>query len=321
VIGLGKMGLLHGSILNVLPNVELTAFCEKDKLIRRFLKKVVKNVPVLDDVARLSDFDLDIVYVTTPIPSHFDVARQVYANKIARNLFIEKTLAASHAEAQEISRFAKQLSMVNMVGYIRRFFVTFKKAKILLDEEVLGEPSSFKAYAYSSDFLDRGTDDKISASRGGVMSDLGCYILDLANWFFGDLDVKSAEVHSTEDGSSSETIGFVLSQPGGLKGSCDVSWYMKDFRMPEVGFSISGSKGVLEVNDDKVELKLENSEPAKWYRHDLNDNVFFWLAAPEYFREDEYFVQSVLEGRKAEPSFESGSKVDRMIEDVMKKLG
>lgn len=29
VVGLGKMGLLHASILNVLSNVKLTAVCEK----------------------------------------------------------------------------------------------------------------------------------------------------------------------------------------------------------------------------------------------------------------------------------------------------
>jgi predicted homoserine dehydrogenase-like protein len=29
VIGLGKMGILHASILNVSPEVEIVAFCEK----------------------------------------------------------------------------------------------------------------------------------------------------------------------------------------------------------------------------------------------------------------------------------------------------
>ena len=55
-----------------------------------------------------------------------------------------------------------------MVGYLRRFCVTFRKAKNLLCENALGEVSSFKAYAYSSDFSGNIRNSKIPASRGGV---------------------------------------------------------------------------------------------------------------------------------------------------------
>ena len=72
----------------------------------------------------------------------------------------------------------------------------------------------------------------------------------------------------------------------------------------------------MNVNDDKVDLKLNNGKSFTWYRHDLNDNVSFMLGAPEYFREDEYFVKSVLEGRNAEPGFCTASKVDYIIDQV-----
>ena len=43
VIGLGKMGLLHASILNTLPNVELTALCDKSVFVRKFCKRVFEE--------------------------------------------------------------------------------------------------------------------------------------------------------------------------------------------------------------------------------------------------------------------------------------
>jgi len=70
------------------------------------------------------------------------------------------------------------------------------------------------------------------------------------------------------------------------------------------------------VNDDKLELKLNNGKSSSWYRHDLRDNVVFWLGGPEFFRESECFVKSVIEGCDAEPSFDSASKVDRVIDEV-----
>jgi len=96
---------------------------------------------------------------------------------------------------------------------------------------------------------------------------------------------------------------------------------MENYRLPEVGVLVRGSKGVMKVNDDRVDLKLDDGKSFAWFRHDLNDNVFFWLGAPEYFREDEYFVKSVLEGRNAEPSFYSASKVDYIIDQVRYRAG
>jgi len=139
VIGLGKMGLLHASILNTLPNVELNALCDKGALIRKFCKKVLDKVRVVDDVEKLSDLNLDVAYVTTPIPSHFIVMETLYSRRIARNVFVEKTLASSFDEAKKLCELAQSFGGLNMVGYMKRFAVTFRKAKDLLNQDVLGD--------------------------------------------------------------------------------------------------------------------------------------------------------------------------------------
>jgi len=321
VVGLGKMGLLHASILNVLPNVHVVALCDKSVMIRRFLRKVFDGIHLVDDVDKLSDLDLDAVYVTTPISSHFPVARTVYLKEIARNLFVEKTLASSYEKAKELCELARRFGGVNMVGYTRRFAVTFKKAKDLLAQDAIGEVFSFKAYACSSDFLGSEKGLGTPVSRGGVLRDLGCYAVDLALWFFGDLHVESAKLASIVDSGSEDSAYFKVKKSNGVEGEFNVSWCMENYRIPEVGLSISGSKGIIEVSDDKLDLKLKDGKSFTWYRHDLNDNVTFWLGGPEYFREDEYFVNSVIEGRNAEPSFYTASKVDKIIDEVKHGAG
>ena len=321
VVGLGKMGLLHASILNVLPNVELTALCDKSTLIRKFTKRIFNKVHVVDDVEKLSDLDLDVVYVTTPIFSHSLVAKNVYLRGIARNVFVEKTLASSYDEAKELCELAKSFGGINMVGYMKRFIVTFRKAKELLDQETLGEVTSFDAYAYSSDFLGIKKSSKASSSRGGVLEDSGCHVVDLALWFFGDLQIDSAKIESLTDGYSEDSAYFRVKKSNALVGEFNVSWCMENYRLPEFLLLIKGSKGIMRVNDDKLELKLDDGKSFTWYRHDLNDNVFFWLGASEYVREDEYFVRSVLEGRSAEPSFYTASKVDYIIDQVRCRAG
>jgi predicted dehydrogenase len=314
IIGVGKMGLVHAGILNVLPNVELVALCEKSSLIRSFSKKVFKGLEIVDDLKKLEGFKLDAVYVTTPIPSHFFVASAILENRISKNLFVEKTLAQTYEESKRLADLAQTHQSVTMVGYLRRFYVTFNKARELLQKAAIGRVEFFKAYAYSSDFLGLEKKTEMSSSRGGVLRDLGCHAIDLATWFFGDLEVNSAESKSNEQAADSVSFKVGGSQTGG---EFDVSWCKKDYRMPEVGFSVTGSKGSLFVNDDQVKLESQDGKSLMWYRHDLNDNVPFWLGLPEYYREDLHFVKSVADATKAEPDFCSAMKVDKIIEDVV----
>ncbi len=91
--------------------------------------------------------------------------------------------------------------------------------------------------------------------------------------------------------------------------------------MPEVVFLIKGTQGAIEVNDDKVNLSIDGSKGATWYRHDLDDTVPFWLGGPEYYREDAYFIQSIRENLPAEPNFDTASKVDLFIDTIRQRAG
>jgi predicted dehydrogenase len=318
IVGLGKMGLLHASILNIMPNVELSALCDKNFLLLRFAKKLFKSVKVVDDVAKLSNLNIDFVYVTTPIPTHFPVVKTIYLNEVTRNLFVEKTLASSWEKAKELCNLAQKFRGVNMVGYMKRFSCTFRKARSLLDQGILGELDYFDAHAYSSDFSKFQRGLKMAGFRGGVLGDLGSHVIDLALWFFGDLEVESAIMNSMTDGSCEDSAHFAVRKKG-LKGKFDISWCMNNYRLPHFELAITGREGIMKVNDDALELKLNNGASSLWYKQSLGDNVDFLLGEPEYYREDEFYFKSITNANNAEPSFESASKVDYVIEQVKKE--
>lgn len=318
VVGMGKMGLLHSCVLRVLPDVDLVAVCEKSFFVRRLLKRLLGQTLVVDDLNKLSGLNLDAVYVTTPIPSHFVVTKTLFENNIAHSMFVEKTLASNYAQAQKLCELADATQGTNMVGYLRRYYVTFKKAKDLLSQKAVGEVRSFKAYAYSSDFL--GVKQTTApASRGGVLRDLGCHAVDLALWYFGEMHVNTAEMKSIVADDSEDIVNFRVENGHGLEGEFAFSWCEENYRMPEVGLRIVGSKGSIEVNDDKVRLETARNGSSQWYRHDLNDNVAFWLGLPEYYREDSIFVKMVREHKPGEPNFQAASEVDEILDDVEKR--
>jgi len=321
IVGLGKMGLLHASILSTLPGVELVGLCDKSTLIRRFCREMFRGAKLCARLEELCSLDLGAVYVTTPIPSHFFITKAVYLKGIAQNVFVEKTLSSSYYESKQLCDLVERHGGTNMVGYMKRFGVTFAKARNLLNQETIGDITSFEAYAYSSDFQGVKRNPDVSANRGGVLKDLGAHTIDLALWYFGHLELVKDGVESIGDTGFKDDVQFRVRTLNGAEGRFDVSWSKNGYHMPEFGLLIRGTEGYIKVNDDEVNLQLNNGEHSAWYRHDLDDNVGFLLGSPEYYREDEHFIKAVLGSRCGWPDFDTASKVDSLIQELQVRVG
>lgn len=322
VVGIGKMGLLHTSVLSVIPDAEVVGICEKSSVTRKLLKRLFRKVALVDDVSQFSELSPDAVFVTTPISSHYPVAKTIYNEDIAKNVFIEKPLCSSFLQSQELCNLAANVKGVNMVGYLRRFMVTFQKARELLLDETIGDLVSFKIGAFSSDFYGITSNSKASMARGGVLRDLGSYSLDLALWFFGDFHVVSSKIEAlTGTGAQDSVHATVERKSDGMAGDFSVSWCAQGYRMAEVDLSVKGTKGSMKVNDDKVRVDLGDKGTLTWHRVDLNDLAPFWIGAPEYYREDAHFIKSIIDGSVADPSFLAASKTDEKIEIIEKEAG
>ena len=319
VIGVGKMGLLHASIVNTLPGVRLSAMYDNNSTMVKFAKKAFTEICVTDNVEKFSENKLDAVYITTPIPTHFSIIKTVFSIGRVRNLFVEKTLASSYEQATQLCQEAKAAGGVTMVGYMSRFGPTFNKAKTLLQEEVIGKLISFKAYAYASDFV--GVKGKSSPAKGGVTRDLGAHIIDLSLWFFGDLEIESSNLGLPAQPDSESSVYFKVRRADGLGGEFDLSWCKEGYRLPEFGLTISGSKGVITVNADLVKLEKDSADLLAWHRQDIHDDVSFLLGMPEYYRENEHFIRAILEGGVANPDFATAAKVDLLIDQVKHHAG
>jgi len=318
VVGMGKMGLVHASILSSMPNVEIVGLCEKSRVLRRMVKPLFKSAQAVDDLEKLSDLNLNAVYVTTPIPTHFSIIRTLFSQRISENIFVEKTLTTDSEKANGLCILPQTLEGVTMVGYMKRFAVTFAKAKQILAENILGKTVSFDAYAYSSDFLGVKSGSLKTGSRGGVLSDLGSHVIDLALWFFGDFQVEAASLISIIGGTWEDAANFEVKKSG-LRGHFRTSWCMENYRLPSFGLTVKGDKGKMVVDDYSVRLELKDCSPRNWFRHDLDDHVAFLLGESEYYREDEAFVNAVLSGSPIQPDFATASQVDSVIDQVKKR--
>ena len=319
IVGLGKMGILHASVLGALPSARVVAVCDTSRIIRRFSKNALRHARIVADVGDLSPFMLDAVYVATLPSSHYPIVKRIYSEGIAPNVFVEKSLAASHREAVDMCRLAEESGGITMVGYQKRFAVTFRKAKELLEQA--GDIVSFDAHAYSSDFLEAPGAAPHSVSRGGVLRDLGSHAIDLMLWYFQDLKVatvsgadSAAETGSMKD-VPEDLLFAKLQTPGGAQGELRVSARMENYRLPEIALTITGSAGRLQVTEDWVELTT-NDRSQRWHRHDLNDSVPFLLAEPEYCRENDAFIAAIGNGQTPGADFAAAARVEQVIDEM-----
>lgn len=318
IVGMGKMGILHAAILGALPDARVVAVCERKAVVRRLAKKAIPGVKVVEDLSDLSSLEIDAVYVATLPGAHHPVVSAIYSSRISSNIFVEKSLASSYEEAKEMCRLTDAYGGVNRVGFQKRFGVTFKRTKELLTEGALGEITSFAGYAYSSDFAEAKADRGQSVLRGGALRDQGSHVIDLAHWYFGDLNVVEPDDVTPRGNVPADFTWAKVRASSGAEGTFGVSAEMADYRLPEIGMTITGSEGVIHVNDDRLKI-VSGGRDRMWFRQDLDDSrVPFLLGDPEYCRENETFVAAIVSGQsRGGADFHAGARVERVIDAIL----
>jgi len=93
------------------------------------------GVDKIDEV--LADSDVDAVIVATPASSHHTIAKQ--ALKAGKHVFVEKPLATTVSDADELVALAEANGRILMAGHTFLYNAAVRYAKKLLSEESLGQ--------------------------------------------------------------------------------------------------------------------------------------------------------------------------------------
>lgn len=323
IIGLGKMGFLHGGIVNALPNCRVKAVCEKEKFMARMAEKILpKDVSYYEDCTSMMENEaLEAVFITTSIRQHVPVIVEVVKASPDVSLFVEKPLAESANSARLACEAAAKSRGVHMVGYQKRYSPIYQHAKKLIENGSIGELMFFRAHSYSSDVVREGKSWRFKKGSGGVLLDLAPHLLDLLCWFFGDIESISAikkNLYSTE---VEDYVAASFAFNSKLVGHVDACWSVRGFRLPEILIEIYGKNGNIIVNDDMIRTEIAesggNQESQVLHKQSFDSSVPFLLDEPEYTKEDVSFLDCILRGATPVPDFSEAAKVDLLIERII----
>ncbi|MGH7634885.1 MAG: Gfo/Idh/MocA family protein, partial [Gemmatimonadaceae bacterium] len=117
VIGAGALGYHHVRILGNMPGVTFVGFHDADAA-RAARVTAELGAPAVASLDELLDA-VEAVTVVVPTPAHHAVARQ--ALERGRHVLIEKPIAATLAEADDLLELARRTGAIIQTGHVERF--------------------------------------------------------------------------------------------------------------------------------------------------------------------------------------------------------
>ncbi len=137
-IGVGYWGpnLLRNLVAN--KKCKISAVADLSPERREYVRGLYPAVRVIEDVEEvIRDPDVEAVVIATPVATHFDLAMRSLA--AGKHILVEKPMARSVQEVDQIGRLAAEKNLVAMVGHTFLFNNAVRYVKKLIDSGELGD--------------------------------------------------------------------------------------------------------------------------------------------------------------------------------------
>ncbi len=257
--------------------------------------------------------DLQAVVVATPGASHFEIARDCL--EAGKDVFVEKPMALTAADCEELCRLAGEKELILMVGHLLLYHPAVRKLKETLEAGTIGD-----LYYLYSQRLNLG---KIRRSENAL-------------WTFAPHDVSVAlylisqppTAVSARGGSYiqkevADVAFLTIIFSGGVMANIHVSW-LDPHKVRKV--TIVGSRKMLVFDD------MDSSEPVRIYDKGVPENLAYdtygeylnlrygdvqipWVKAGEPLRaETGHFIECIQKRKPPLTDGENGRAVVSVLE-------
>lgn len=137
IVGCGKIADAHASQIVRIPGVEIVGVCDREPLMA---KQLFDRFPVkqyftdLDEMLRKAK--PDVVHITTPAESHFDVARICLERGV--HVYIEKPVTIRAEETEILVAMAEDKNLKLTAGHDDQFTNVTRRMRALIGSGYLG---------------------------------------------------------------------------------------------------------------------------------------------------------------------------------------
>jgi predicted dehydrogenase len=138
VIGCGYWGPNLARNFKSLPNCTLRAMCDLSQARLQHFRAVYSDVEAMTDHTQfLNGVGLDAVVIATPVKDHYSLAK---ASLLAgKHTLIEKPMASSSAECEELIEIAQRKGLVLMIGHTFLYSSAVRKIVEIIEAGDIGD--------------------------------------------------------------------------------------------------------------------------------------------------------------------------------------
>ncbi len=244
VVGLGHWGPNLARNIHALPHARLYALCDADAArLQQWAERYPMARAVRDFDRLLEDPALDAVMLATPVRTHYPLARA--ALQAGKHVFVEKPLARTAQEAQDLVQLAESQGLILMVGHVFLYNAAVRQVKAYIDSGELGE-----IYYIYAQRLNLG----IVRQDVNALWNFAPHDISIINYW---LDATPTRVHAQGyaylQPNIEDVVFMNLEYPGGQAVGVHVSWLdpNKVRRM-----TVVGSKKMVVYDDVSPDAKI-----------------------------------------------------------------
>jgi predicted dehydrogenase len=318
VVGLGYWGPNLARNFDRLPGAELRWICDQSQEARERFAPSFPDARTSGDLDELlDDPELDAVVIATHVPSHAALATR--ALNAGKHCFVEKPLAYSVAEADQVVAAAREAGRVLMVGHLLEYHPGVQKLKELAESGELGDIH----YLYSNR-LNLG---KLRPDENALWS-LGAHDVSVLLYLAGGEEPSDCEARgeSYMQPGIEDVVFCYLRFPSGLAAHLHLSWLDPH---KERRFTVVGSKKMATFDDMEIERKVtvyDKGFDQKYesYGEYVTRSGDIWsphISNEEPLRiECRHFIERIADGGEPRSGGDSGLRVVRVLEALQRSL-
>ena len=285
------MGYNHARVYYRLEEANLVAVSDvSERTLNKVCEKYdAKGYSDYEDL--LKDPEIEVVSVCVPTTHHHDVVMK--AIEYGKHVLVEKPIAFSLEEAEEMIAAAKEKGVILGTGHVERFNPAVQKAKELIENDVIGDVVSASAKRVGP-FPPRIKDV-------GVCIDLAIHDLDVMYYLFNeDVEQVYGTMSSILDKTDFEDHAEIMVSFTNATGILEVNW-LTPYKRREI--EITGTDGIISV--DYIEQSIEVFGK---FAQDIN------IKHEEPLKEElKSFLEAVDEGKDPVITGEDGLNALKMV--------
>ena len=324
IIGVGKMGISHCSILGAHPDIEEIVICDSSKFLLSAFKQHTNYKCYTDYRKMIKENNLDFVVVSTPTKFHFKMVVFLLENNC--NVFCEKPFALSYEDAKKMRDLAVERKLINQVGFHNRFIGTFQAVKRFVDLGLIGEIYHINGESYGPVVTSEKTDTWRSDPKegGGCLFDYASHVINLMQYMVGSPNkVGGTVLKKIYSKNVEDAVYSIFYYDNDITGQLSVNWSEETYRKMSTRIEVLGKKGKIVSDAQECQLYLKEDPKVErftqgWNSFWITDQtkpVWFNLRGEEYSSQLDYFIQSI---KKQDidniNSFKKSLKTDYVIE-------